>query len=200
MKTKNIELIKESEGLRLKAYMPTKNDRPTIGYGHTKGVKMGMTITKAQAEQYLRDDLAWAENAVNRLVKVKLNQNQFDALVSFVFNLGEANFASSTLLRKLNTGDYEGAANQFPRWNKQRTKSGSLEVLDGLTIRRDKERKLFLSPVNSKKKDAAIIAIGAAGSAGAIAYPELDKIVVDAILVAILSIVVLYFFTKGKKS
>lgn len=198
MKTKNVELIKESEGLRLKAYMPTKNDRPTIGYGHTKGVKMGMTITKAQAEQYLRDDLAWAESAVNRLVKVKINQNQFDALVSFVFNLGEANFASSTLLRKLNNGDYEEAANQLLRWNKQRTASGKLVVLDGLTTRRQKEKELFLTPV--KKNNAGAVAVGAAGSAAVAILPQFDQHVAAIVVACILGVALAYFLIKGKKS
>ena len=140
MKVSNLDIIKESEGLRLTAYMPTANDVPTIGYGHTHGVRMGQTITKAQAEQFLKEDVSWAEAAVNKQVKVSLNQNQFDALVSFVFNIGETTFAKSTLLRKLNAGDYNGAANEFPRWNKQ-----AGVVLRGLVKRREREKQLFLS-------------------------------------------------------
>lgn len=136
-----LEIIKDSEKLRLKAYMPTPNDVPTIGYGHTAGVKMGMTWTEGQAEQGLREDCQDAELRVNGHVSVPLNQNQFDALVSFVFNVGGGAFASSTLLRHLNAGRYQEAADQFPRWNKQAGK-----VLKGLTIRRARERELFLTP------------------------------------------------------
>lgn len=141
MRIENIDIIKESEGLRLEAYLPTPNDVWTIGYGHTKTAHASMTITEAQAEQLLRSDLDWAEAAVNSLVKVGLTQHQYDALVSFVFNIGETNFSTSTLLRKLNAGDYEGAANEFPRWNKQKG-----TVLQGLVNRRHKEMLYFLVP------------------------------------------------------
>lgn len=145
-----LEIIKDSEQLRLAAYMPTPNDVPTIGYGHTAGVKMGDTCTPAQAEQWLREDCAEAEAAVNELVKVPLNQNQFDALVSFTFNVGAdidadtiaEGLGDSTLLRKLNAGDYAGAADEFPKWCKQ---AGI--VLGGLVKRRARERELFLTPV-----------------------------------------------------
>lgn len=139
MKTKNVNVIKKHEGLRLEAYLPTPNDVWTIGYGHTHTTKQGMKITEAQAEKFLYLDIAWAEEAVNTLVKVRLTQNQFDALVSFVFNVGAGAFSKSTLLRLLNAGDYEGAANQFLRWNKQKGK-----VLNGLTRRRQEEMELFL--------------------------------------------------------
>jgi lysozyme len=130
----------------LKAYMPTKNDVPTIGWGHTKGVKMGDVITPAQAQILFNEDTAWAVAAVNKNVKVGLTQNQFDALVSFVFNVGTGNFKSSTLLRKLNIGKYEEASEQFLRWNKQKNKTtGKFEVLKGLTRRRADEMHLFLS-------------------------------------------------------
>lgn len=140
MKTKNLEVIKDSEGLRLKAYLPTKNDVWTVGYGHTHGVYQGMVITEQQAEQFLHEDVKWAEDAVNQYVHVNLTQNQFDALVSFVFNVGTGNFSNSTLLKLLNKGDYKGAADQFLRWNKQKG-----VVLNGLTTRRKNERALFLS-------------------------------------------------------
>lgn len=140
MKTKNVNIIKKHEGLRLEAYLPTPNDVWTIGYGHTHTTKQGMKITEAQAEKLLYRDLAWAEDTVNDLVKVPLTQNQFDALVSFVFNVGAGAFSKSTLLRFLNTGDYTNAAAQFLRWNKQKGR-----VLNGLTKRRDDERRLFLS-------------------------------------------------------
>lgn len=139
MKAKNLSIIKDSEGLCLEAYLPTPNDVPTIGYGHTKGVRMGQHISQAQAEQFLLEDVKWAEDVVNSSVQVSLSQNQFDALVSFVFNIGASAFQKSTLLKLLNDGDYEGAANQFPRWNKQAGKE-----LKGLTKRRYAERELFL--------------------------------------------------------
>ena len=140
MKIDNISLIKKHEGLRLEAYLPTPNDVWTIGYGHTHTAKQGQKITEAQAEALLRKDITWAEEAVNKSVVVPLTQNQFDALVSFVFNVGAGAFGSSTLLRLLNSKDYDGAANQFLRWNKQKG-----VALKGLTKRREEERKLFLS-------------------------------------------------------
>lgn len=138
-RVKNIDKIKEHEGLRLQAYLPTPNDVWTIGYGHTSTAKRGMVITEEQAEALLRKDIAWVEDAINTKVVVPLNQNQYDALASLIYNIGAGAFSSSTLLRLLNMGDYEGAANQFPRWNKQKGK-----VLKGLTRRREEERQLFL--------------------------------------------------------
>lgn len=135
----NLNLIKESEGLRLTAYLPTPNDVWTIGYGHTKTAKPGMRITEAGAEELLKHDLAWVEAALKQYVKVPLTQNQYDALASFVYNLGATNFKKSTLLKMLNKGDYKGAADQLLRWDKQKGK-----VLRGLTIRRNHERDLFL--------------------------------------------------------
>ena len=150
MKLRNEQLIKKWEALRLEAYMPTPHDVWTIGWGHTKGVKPGMIITKEKAQQYFYEDTAWAVKAVNDLVKVPVSQNQFDSLVSLVFNIGTPNFRKSTLLRKLNNGDYQGAAEQFPRWNKQR-QNGKLVVLRGLTRRRAEEMEYFLSSVSSKE-------------------------------------------------
>lgn len=138
-KIKNIDKIKEHEGLRLQAYLPTPNDVWTIGYGHTSTAKKGMVITEERAEALLRQDIAWVEDAINKNVVVPLTQNQYDALASLIYNIGAGAFSKSTLLRLLNTGDYEGAANQFPRWNKQKGK-----VLKGLTRRREEERQLFL--------------------------------------------------------
>lgn len=136
----NVELIKASEGLRLEAYLPTPNDVWTIGYGHTKTAKPGMRITQAGAEALLKHDLAWVEAALKKYVQVPLTQNQYDALASFVYNLGATNFKNSTLLKMLNKGDYQGAADQLLRWDKQKGK-----VLRGLTIRRNHERDLFLT-------------------------------------------------------
>ncbi len=134
-----IMLIKNFEGLRLTAYQCSAHVW-TIGYGHTAGVKPGDTITEGQAEQFLRDDLDQFEAAVYRLVNVTLSQHQFDALVSFTFNLGEGNLKNSTLLKKLNAGDYSGAAEEFPRWNR-----ADGRVVEGLTRRRLAERDMFLA-------------------------------------------------------
>lgn len=145
MKLEDTQLIKKWEELRLEAYLPTKNDVWTIGWGHTQGVKKGDHITEAQAESFFNTDVAWAVDAVNTLVKVPLTQNQFDVLVSFVFNVGAGNFKTSTLLKKLNAKDYQGAADQMLVWNKQKNKTtGKLEPLNGLTRRRTEEREYFL--------------------------------------------------------
>jgi lysozyme len=103
-----------------------------------------MVITVAQAEALLRDDLAWVEDTIDALVKVPITQNQRDALGSLIFNIGRPNFSKSTVLRKLNAGDYRGAADAFLMWNKQRDrKTGQMNVLRGLTKRREQERAMF---------------------------------------------------------
>jgi lysozyme len=135
---KGVSLIRSFEGLRLKSYQDSVGVW-TIGYGATRGISAGMTITNDQAERMLLNDIARFEPEIERLVKVTLNQAQWDALMSFTYNLGAANLASSTLLRLLNTGDYGGAAEQFPRWNK----AGG-QVLAGLVKRRAAERVMFL--------------------------------------------------------
>lgn len=135
---RGLSLIKSFEGLRLLAYRDAIGVW-TIGYGATRGVKPGMSVTKEQAERMLLNDVQRFEPEVERLVKVPLAGNQWDALVSFTYNLGAANLESSTLLRLLNRGDYAGAAEQFPRWNKAGGK-----VLPGLVRRREAERVLFL--------------------------------------------------------
>ena len=149
MKTSDsgVALIKAHEGLRLEAYPDAGYgwDRATIGHGHTSQagppvVTRGMKITAADADAILRADLVKFEQAVTKAVNVPLTQPQFDALVSFTFNLGPGNLGKSTLLRKLNAGDYAGAAAEFPKWNKSNGK-----VLAGLTRRRADERALFLS-------------------------------------------------------
>ena len=134
-----IELIKSHEGLRLNAYKCPAGVW-TIGYGHTSGVAPGMKIIEANAENLLKEDLLRFEIAVNRLVEVPLNQHQFDALVSFCFNVGIGAFENSTLLILLNKGRYEEAAYQFPRWV-----HGGGQKLPGLIRRRKEERGLFLS-------------------------------------------------------
>lgn len=136
-------LIQQSEGYYSKSYLCPAG-KWTIGWGHTRGVKPGDVCSKELALIYLQEDLQEAANAVNRLVKIPLNQNQFDALCSLVFNIGSEQFEDSTLLRKLNKKDYLGAAKEFPRWNKGRVK-GKLVVLNGLVTRRKAEQNLFLS-------------------------------------------------------
>lgn len=132
-------LIKHFEGLRLNAYKCSSGVL-TIGYGHTAFVKENEKITIGMAEYFLDKDLTIFEYAVNKYCKVPLNQNQFDALISFVFNVGENNFVNSTLLKLLNQKKYNEAANQFERWifdNKKRP-------LEGLKRRRKMEKELFL--------------------------------------------------------
>lgn len=144
MKTsaKGINLICGFEGLELKAYDDGVGVW-TIGYGTTSingvKVKKGDTCTTEQAKAYLAQDLKKFESAVNTAVKVPLNQNQFDALVSLTYNIGSGAFKDSTLLKKLNAKDYKGAAAQFPRWNR-----GGGRVLNGLVKRRKIEMELFL--------------------------------------------------------
>lgn len=104
------------EGVRLKAYKDTKGIW-TIGVGHTgPEVVQGLTWTKEKAQEVFVKDVSWAEDAVNKYVTVPLTQNQFDALVSFTFNVGEFAFKRSTLVKKLNVGDYEAAAKEFDKW------------------------------------------------------------------------------------
>src|ERR1700748_411622 len=112
-----LHLTEQFEGCKLVAY-PDQGGIPTIGYGHTRGVKLGMKCTEELAEQSLSEDVAEAEHAVNSLVKVPLTQNQFDALTDLAFNVGIGNFQSSTLLRLLNLGAYDRAGNEFQRWNR----------------------------------------------------------------------------------
>lgn len=133
-----INLIKRFEGLKLTAYRCPAGV-PTIGYGTTKNVKLGTTITEEKAEDLLKKDLVRFETAVKTDVRVKLNQNQFDALVSFSYNVGTGALQSSTLLKKLNHGDYKGASQEFSRWNRAGGK-----VLNGLIKRREAEKELFL--------------------------------------------------------
>jgi lysozyme len=139
MKTSNKEIIKYYEGLRLEAYLCPAGVW-TIGYGHTgSDVWPGLVITKEWAEWLLDEDLKKFEAYVSGYVKVDLTQDQFDALVSFTYNVGAEAFKNSTMLKKLNAGDYEGAAKEFPRWNKSKGK-----VLPGLVKRAEAQRKLFL--------------------------------------------------------
>ncbi|OYD80931.1 lysozyme [Azospirillum brasilense] len=136
-----LALVRHFEGLYLEAYLCPAG-APTIGYGHTAGVRMGQTITSLQAEVYLRADMADAASHVDKLVKVPLTDRQRGALASFVFNLGAGALQTSTLLRLLNQRDYDGAAAEFPKWI-YATVNGVKKQLDGLKKRRAAEAKLF---------------------------------------------------------
>lgn len=132
-----LQQIKKHEGLRTEAYRDAVGI-PTICYGSTSKVFIGQRATLAQCEELLQQDATYAGQGVSRGVKVKLTQGQYDALVSFVYNVGETQFYKSTLLRKLNTGDCYGAAAEFDRWVFAKGKR-----LRGLVTRRAEERALF---------------------------------------------------------
>lgn len=139
-----IALIKDFEKCVLTAY-PDAKGLPTIGWGH-RIPALGVTWTQEQADETLKIDLAKFSAHVYRLINIQLNQNQFDALVCFAFNVGDTEFQTSTLLRMTNAGNYAGAAAQFERWD-HITQNGVLIELNGLKRRRDAERELFLTPV-----------------------------------------------------
>lgn len=131
-----------------RAYQRTyngKKDKWTIGLGCTNGVYEGLVWTRAQADEAFLKELATFEAAVNRLVTVDLNQNQYDALVSFAYNCGVGALQKSTLLKKLNAGDYKAAAAQFQYWNNVNGKP-----VKGLTQRRASEASLFQKPVEAE--------------------------------------------------
>lgn len=132
-----LALIRECEGFRADAYRDAAGVW-TIGYGHTGGVRPGDRVTPEEAASLLRADAAIAEAAVARAVGVPLSQGQFDALVSFTFNLGAPALEASTLLRRLNAGNVPGAAAEFARWC-----HAGRAVLPGLVTRRARERALF---------------------------------------------------------
>lgn len=139
---KGLALIIRFEGMKLEAYPdPATGGEPwTIGVGHTGGVKPGDTCTEEQALEWLREDCIEAENCIDAWVETDLSQNQRDALISWIFNLGCGNFRNSTLLRLLNAGNYDAAAQQFKRWNKAAGKE-----MPGLVARREMETKVFLT-------------------------------------------------------
>ncbi len=145
--SRGLELIKSFEGFSSKAYPdPATGGKPyTIGHGTTvypngKPVKMGDICTAEQAFSYLINDVDSFEKSVSLMLEKEVTQGQFDALVSFAYNLGSRNLKSSTLLKKLNAGDVAGAADEFLRWNR-----AAWRIMVGLTRRRQAERKLFLS-------------------------------------------------------
>ena len=135
--SEGVALIKKCEGCELEAYQCAA-DVWTLGYGHTSGVSEGDTCTAEEAESMLTEDLQKFEGYVNDLVEVDLTQNQFDAMVAWTYNLGPGALKESTLLRKLNEGDYKDAPYQIKRWNRAAGK-----VLDGLVRRREAEALLF---------------------------------------------------------
>lgn len=142
-----LNLIEHFEGLRLASYQDSVGVW-TIGYGTTcypsgQPVRKGETCTVEQANSFIAHDVAKFAAGVTNLVKVPVNQNQFDALVSFSYNLGLGALGGSTLLKKLNAKDYVGASNEFTKWNKAGGK-----VLDGLTLRRQSEHNLFIQKVS----------------------------------------------------
>ncbi len=145
-----LNLIKGYEGLRMSAYY-TPNEEWTVGYGHTASARHGMSVSESEAERLLREDVAPIEQVLAETVRAPLNQNEHDALVSLVFNIGVENWKRSTALRKLNEGDRLAAANAFEMWTKARV-NGELVALDGLVRRRAAEKSLFLMPT-----DAALV-------------------------------------------
>lgn len=133
--------IQKSEQCRLQAYLDTGNVW-TIGWGHTKFVRVGDTCSQEQADKWLAEDVADAESTITATVRTPLNQNEFDALVSFVYNIGAHEFIGSTLLRLLNADRKELAALEFRKW---RFDNG--REIRGLLVRRVREKDLFLTPV-----------------------------------------------------
>ena len=136
------DLIKEFEGFRATAYICPANV-VTVGYGTTriqgKAIQLGTTITTDEADMFLEEDLKTFEDNINQKVTIEISQNQFDALVAFVYNVGAGNFNKSTLLKKVNASEFKKAADEFLKWNKAGGK-----ILKGLTNRRTAERELFL--------------------------------------------------------
>lgn len=149
--SEGLALIKKHEGFREKMYFDQAG-KPTIGYGtliDTTAEQVYMTepITKAEAEDLLVRDVSVAENAVERFVRGELEQHEYDALVSFVYNVGSGNFQNSTMLTHLNSGsNRETVANEFLKW-----KYAGGKISSGLLSRREKERSLFLGWTNKKK-------------------------------------------------
>jgi lysozyme len=137
------EIIREFEGFRTNAYLDTGGVW-TIGYGTIKypdgtKVKKGDTCTQGQAELWLKNDCQWVDACLDRYVKGSINQNQFDALASFIYNVGETAFVKSTMLTLINNGDLKAAALQFDRW----VYDNGVKV-GGLANRRVKEKELFI--------------------------------------------------------
>jgi len=214
-----LDLIKQWEGKYLNAYQGAA-DRPgllTIGYGHTDAagppvVKKGMRITDKQAEDILKADLWKVEESVSRMVKVPLNENQFATLVSFVFNVGEGAFGKSTLLKKLNKGDYTSVPAELMKWTNANGKR-----VQGLANRRAAEAGLwvkgapiasqYVEPTVEKKNSlltpeaiatgtAAVSGVGSAvsGVTGPIAYA------LAAVIVIGFAVAAFYFIRRMKEA
>jgi len=156
-----LKLITEFEGFVPNWYPDSAHGWkvPTVAYGHTDAAgdpkyaaTKNKTFTVAEGLEMLRHDLGQYEASVKKYVKVPLNDNQLGALVSFTYNLGAANLASSTLVRKLNAGDYDGAAAEFARWNRANGK-----IMAGLTRRRLAEASLFKTPTNARQPEPIIV-------------------------------------------
>lgn len=213
MKTsdKGRKFIEGFEGLILQAY-DDHNDHVvepgqtpigvlTIGYGHTDAagppkVYVGQKITQAEADKFLATDLSAVENEVNHLVKVPMNQDQFDALVSFQFNTGA--LGKSTLLKELNTGNYSGASNDFLAWDH----AGGVE-LAGLKRRRTAERAMFLSTQTPKTVSHVSTAVVTGAGAGAVVVannPSHEGLIIAGVVVVLAIAVglVMHFYNKGK--
>jgi lysozyme len=136
-----LAIIESSEGLRLTAYELA--GQWLIGYGHARGVTAGMTITKEQAEQFLRQDVSLCEGSVAAAVTEPVTRNEFSAMVSLCYNIGHQTYERSSVVSKLNAGDHAAAADGFLAWNKAKVNGVKTEV-PYLTARRQKERALFL--------------------------------------------------------
>lgn len=172
---------------------------PTIGWGCTEGVRLGMVWTEAEAEAALRREIAKFENAVMKSVTVEMNQNEFDAMVSLAYNIGTGAFTRSTVLRRLNNGDRSGAAKAFEMWTKALDpKTGKRRELRGLVSRRKREAALFLKPVEApelpampqavveaKEVSKPAVAVGAAAIATAapavISVPAVPDVVTQSV-------------------
>ena len=148
LSSSTINLVKQYEGFRSYAYIDTSG-LPVIGYGQSKiygkTVTMGQYVTQAEADAALAQELYYIQRIVESRVLVKLSSNQLAALTSLVYNAGTRVITDSTLSRKLNAGDYIGAAREFPRWNKA-NQGGALVAMPGLTKRRLAEQKMFMTP------------------------------------------------------
>lgn len=172
-----LELIKQWEGKKLRAYVDTGGVL-TIGYGHTSAagapkVVSGMQITEEEATEILKRDIDGVETSVEKLVKVPLSDNQFGALVAFVYNIGETQFKGSTLLRKLNQGKYDAVPGELAKWVNDNGKR-----IKGLVNRRAAEAGLWVkgdfvssntAPVQRDKANAETVTVGAGGVGSAVA-------------------------------
>jgi lysozyme len=187
------KFIEGFEGL----YLHTYDDGTgvlTIGYGHTSAagapkVLKGQTITEAQADQYLSDDLGKVEVSVNNLVRVPINQNQYDALVSFQFNTGA--LGKSSVLKKLNANDFQGAADALLLYNR-----GGGQVMAGLTRRRQAERTMFLTPMAPPQSVPMSVGASTGVLATAAAFWDKDHWYIIAGVSALVILGLIYYFHK----